>query len=290
MLNDVSRWARGNGLEIVLLAVGAVLLARVVRWIGNNVTVRLDAKAERQREAGQVPDEQTKHLHSVTQVLSWAVVALIYFVAALLILDKFGLPLGSLVAPAAVVGAALGFGAQRVVQDLLSGFFILIEHQYGFGDVIHVAPSVANPVTGTVEEVTLRATKLRTFEGELVIIANGEIRQVTNLSRDWARAVIDVPVPAGADVANVSDLLRQVCEEAFADEGLQPLLLDAPSVMGVEHLDVESLVVRIVARTQPGTQDQVGRALRARVAAAMRAEGLVVMAPHLATDRLEDRP
>jgi small-conductance mechanosensitive channel len=117
-------------------------------------------------------------------------------------------------------------------------------------------------------------TRMRSSNGEVVIVPNGQLVQVTNLSRDWARAVIDVPVPLAVDVAQVSELLRKVGQDAYADESLRPLLLDAPMVMGVESLDVEALTVRLVARTLPGKQFEVGRALRQRIALAFRAEGI----------------
>jgi small conductance mechanosensitive channel len=135
---------------------------------------------------------------------------------------------------------------------------------------------VPTPALGTVEEVTLRITRIRTADGEVVVTPNGEIVQVTNLSRDWARAVIDVPIPATVDVNHVSAILRQVGLDAFEDEELKPLLLDAPSVMGVESMDVAQFQIRVVARTLPGKQFDVGRALRVRIAAALLREGIVV--------------
>jgi moderate conductance mechanosensitive channel len=129
-------------------------------------------------------------------------------------------------------------------------------------------------VSGTVEDVTLRVTRIRSVNGEVIITPNGQIVQVTNLSRDWARAVVDVPVPAGIDVNRVNDILRQVGAEAYDDPDLHPLLLDPPSVMGVESIDVDKFEVRLVARTLPGKQFDIGRALRARVAAAFLREGV----------------
>jgi small conductance mechanosensitive channel len=114
---------------------------------------------------------------------------------------------------------ALGFGAQRIVQDLLAGFFVVAERQYGFGDLIRISPlGDSGGVLGTVEEVTLRVTRLRTVNGEVVFIPNGQIVQVTNLSREWARSVIEVPVPVTADIGVVNGLLHQVGEAAFEDE------------------------------------------------------------------------
>ena len=152
--------------------------------------------------------------------------------------------------------------------------------QYGFGDVIRISPlGTTTGVTGTVEDVTLRVTRLRTINGEVVIIPNGAIQQVINQSRDWARAVVDVPVPSTADVNKVTSLLRDVGAAAFADTDLRPLLLDAPSVMGVESIDVNTFSFRLVARTLPGRQFEVSRALRSRVAQALVVAGITVPAP-----------
>ncbi|HEX9515426.1 MAG TPA: mechanosensitive ion channel domain-containing protein, partial [Streptosporangiaceae bacterium] len=135
-----------------------------------------------------------------------------------------------------------------------------------------------DPAIGTVEDVTLRVTTVRTAGGEVVITPNGQISQVTNLSRDWARAVVDVPVPAAADVNRVSDLLRLIGEEAYKERELRSLLLDPPVVMGVQSIDVDHFQVRLVARTLPGKQFDVGRMLRVRIAAGLRREGIILPA------------
>jgi len=271
-LHDVSFWARGRGLEIVLLVVGTVLLTRFVSWLGEKITKRIDDNA-RETDA-LVRSEAAKHRHALAQVITWATLVVIYCATAIAIAQRLGIPLPSLVAPAAVVAVALGFGAQRIVQDILAGFFIITERQYGFGDLVRLSvPSVSSPM-GTVEDVTLRVTTVRTADGEVVITPNGQINQVTNLSRGWARAVLDVPVPATADVNQVSELLRRIGEEAYAEPELSQLLLDPPAVMGVQSIDVTQFQVRVVARTLPGKQFDVGRALRARVAAALLREGI----------------
>jgi small-conductance mechanosensitive channel len=207
-------------------------------------------------------------------VITWTTIVVIYCATAVLVAERLGIPLTSLVAPAAVAAVALGFGAQRIVQDLLAGFFIITERQYGFGDLVRLSvPSVASSM-GTVEDVTLRVTTVRTADGEVVITPNGQINQVTNLSRGWARAVVDVPVPATVDVNRVSDLLRKIGEEAYEEPDLRQLLLDPPAVMGVQSIDVTQFQIRLVARTLPGMQFDVGRILRARVAAGLLREGI----------------
>jgi small conductance mechanosensitive channel len=278
-LDDLSRWARGSGLEIVLLGVGSILLSRIVTWSSARLTTRIDLG-----DSGGdalVRSEAAKHRHSLTQVITWSALVAIYCVTAALVIQRLGVPVTSLVAPATVAGVALGFGAQRIVQDVLAGFFIITERQYGFGDLIRISNlGATSGVTGTVEAVTLRITRMRTANGEVVIVANGQIVQITNLSRDWARTVVDVPFPTTTDVSRVTLLLRDVGREIYAAPDLRPLMLDAPTVMGVESIDVGTFSIRIVARTLPGKQFVVGRELRTRIAAVLRDEGIT----HLATD------
>jgi small conductance mechanosensitive channel len=274
-LPDVAGWARGNGLEIVLLVTGAILLTRLATWLEGRITERIDAQA-REKDA-LVRSETSKHRHALASVITWVVLVVIYCVTGVAVLARLGIPVTSLVAPAAVVAVALGFGAQRIVQDILAGFFIITERQYGFGDLIQLSvPSIPTPAIGTVEDVTLRITTVRTIDGEVVITSNGQITQVTNLSRNWARAVVDVPVPAAVDVNRVTDLLKRIGAEAYEDESLRSLLLDAPAVMGVQSIDVDSFQVRMVARTLPGKQFDVGRILRVRIAVGLRREGINV--------------
>jgi moderate conductance mechanosensitive channel len=272
-LTGVSSWARGSGLEIALLVIGTILLTRLATWAGARITGRIDANA---RETDTlVRSEASKHRHALAQVITWTTLGVIYCAAGVLIATRLGIPVTSLAAPAAVVAVALGLGAQRIVQDILAGFFIITERQYGFGDLISVSvPGLQNPAIGTVEGVTLRVTTVRTASGEVVITPNGQIGQVTNLSRDWARSVVDVPVPTAVDVNRVSDLLRLIGDEAYKETALRRLLLDPPAVMGVQGIDLHQFQVRLVARTLPGKQFEVGRILRARIAAGFRREGI----------------
>jgi small conductance mechanosensitive channel len=274
-LQDLLHWLEGRGLEIVLIILGSILLARFAQWVGGRITDRIDARAG--GGDALVRSEAAKHRHSLTQVLTWATVVLIYTIAAFFVLDRLGVPVTGLVAPATVLGVGLGFGAQRIVQDVLAGFFIITERQYGFGDVVAIAVlGAGDPARGTVEDVTLRITRVRAADGEVITIPNGQIVKVVNLSRDWARAVVDVPVPTTVDVNRVNEVLRAVGREAFRDPAMRPLLLDPPSVMGVESLDLDQVNVRVVARTLPGKQFEVGRDLRARIVLAFRRQGMTL--------------
>ena len=270
---EIGIWLLTKGLQIALLLVGALLAARFISWIARRVTRRIDA--EYQESDQLVRSESAKHRQAVASVISWVSIAILFVVVAVEITDVVNVPVGSLVAPAAVLGAALGFGAQKLVQDLLAGFFIITERQYGFGDLVQVnmlgAPDEAE---GTVEEVTLRVTKLRTSEGEVWTVPNGNIVRSLNMSKDWARAVVDIPVPTTADLNRVNELLHAVGVDAMEDEGLSALLLDTPQLMGVESIELDTVNLRMVARTLPGKQYEVGRRLRIRIIAALNRAGI----------------
>ncbi|MFC4375137.1 mechanosensitive ion channel family protein [Nocardia halotolerans] len=269
----ITSWLRSSGLEIVLLIVGAMLFGRFAAFLRDRVTTKIDSTF--QTSDALVRTEAAKHRHALAQVVTWVVLTIVYVLVGMEVLRRLGFSVTGLVAPAAVLGAALGFGAQRIVQDILAGFFIITERQYGFGDVVQIAViGSADPAEGTVEDVTLRITTLRNSDGEVITVPNGQIVKVTNLSKDWARAAIDVPVSAQADITRINEVLHEVCQKAYQDPRLEPLLLDEPSVMGVEGLSIAEMNIRMVARTLPGKQFEVGRELRVRVAAALRKEGI----------------
>jgi small conductance mechanosensitive channel len=271
---EIGDWIITRGLRIVMLIIAAILAARFVNWAAQKITRRIDA--DFQESDALVRSEATKHRQAVASVISWVTIALLCVMVLVEITDILAIPIGSLVAPAAVLGAALGFGAQRVVQDLLSGFFIITEKQYGFGDLVSLTVGgIAAPAEGTVEDVTLRVTKLRSSDGEVFTIPNGQIVKTVNLSKDWARAVVDIPVPTTADLNKVNEVLHRVCDKAMDDPQLRALLLDAPQLMGVESIEVDTVNLRMVARTLPGKQFEVGRRLRVLVVSALGRAGIV---------------
>lgn len=283
-LTDISDWFRSNGLEIVLLVLGAALVSRFVVYSRNKIVDRIDNNF--QHSDALVRSEAQKHRHILALVFSWVMLTLIYVLVGIEVFQRLGFEVVGLVAPATVIGAALGFGAQKIVQDILAGFFIITERQYGFGDAVSITLNGNILADGTVEDVTLRVTRVRSSDGEVITIPNGQIVKATNLSKDWARAVVDVPVPTSADITSVNEILHDVGAKAFADRRLRPLLLDEPSVMGIESLEVDKINIRMVARTLPGKQFQVSRELRVRVAAALRREGLGSAAAEVAATRL----
>jgi moderate conductance mechanosensitive channel len=258
-----------------VLVLGAGLFVRFAHWFGARRRRWIDDQIRRQIESGALASESLKRSRAVSEAVEWSVVALASFIAGILALDRLGIPLTTLVAPATVIGIGLGFGAQQMVGDLLAGFFLLTEHQFAFGDLIRLSvPGSAVSITGTVEEVTLRVTKLRNAQGELVVVPNSAMRQVTNLSRDWSKAVVDIPVAVTEDLEQVTSLLKDLVAQMAADPEWKDLLLGTPVVAGVETIDVGYVQLRLIARTLPGRQFEVAREVRLRAATALRSAGI----------------
>lgn len=261
---SILSWLGTQGIQILLIIIGSILLARLAGFVSRRVT-RSIAQGEENRDS-LVQSETAKHRYAVAQVITYVVVALIVVVAAVGVVDRLGISLTTLVAPATVLGAALGFGAQRVVQDFLAGFFVVTERHYGYGDVVTIwVTGCSEPAKGTVEDVTLRITRVRTADGEVVTVPNGQIVKTINRSKDWARAVVDVPV-RNQDIGPATHRLHELCDDIINDQQFRDLLLDKPTVIGVEEIGAEETVLRIVARSLPGKQFEVSRELRVRVA------------------------
>lgn len=259
-----------------MVLIVAVLAARFVNWVAQQITRQLNLGFA--ESDALVRSEATKHRQAMASVISWVSVVLISIWVIMQIADVLQFSVGGLVAPATVVGAALGFGAQQLVRDLLSGFFILAERQYGFGDLVTLTVVSSTEASGTVENVTLRVTRLRSADGEVLTIPNGQIVKVVNLSKDWARAVVDIPVSTSADLNRVNEVLHQECDRAMENPLLGELLLDAPTVMGVESIEVDTVTLRLVARTLPGKQFEAGRQLRVLVIRALARVGIMTAA------------
>lgn len=203
-------------------------------------------------------------LRSLGRVVIWTV-------AGLTILGEFDINLGPLLAGAGIVGVAVGFGAQTLVRDFLSGVFMLIEDQFGVGDSID-----AGEATGVVEGVSLRTTRLRDVQGTVWHIPNGEIKRVGNKSQEWSRAVLDIQVAHGTEIRRAEDVIKDVADRVSHDDRWSASILEEPEVWGVQGMSATGITIRLVVKTRPGTQDAVLRALRVGISDAFREAGIQV--------------
>jgi len=271
--HDLSTFGRDQGLRLILIVLGGVIAVRVVRIVLSRVEQRL----ERLRPAG----SPARRLVALFDILNYLTVGVIAGVAFMTALSVLGVNTGALLASAGVAGFAVGFGAQTLVKDLLSGLFLLAEGQYTLGETVVLAD-----VTGTVERVTLRTTTLRADNGDVHIVPSGEIRRVTNRSRGWSRVVVDVAVPGTVAISRAIEVL-EACVNAMADdEAIAGDLLEPPQVLGIEDAKDDHVLVRVAVKITPGRRLAVARIVRRRVFDAFEAAGLappVPPAPHTTT-------
>jgi small conductance mechanosensitive channel len=274
----IDRWADrlGTLLEPGIRAVIILLLAWIALRVARLVIRRGVARLLSSRRA--TDREFATRLRTLTSLAESATRLIVWILAGLTILAVFGVPIGPLLASAGVAGLAVGLGAQTLIRDIIGGIFIVLEDQFHVGDVITV-----NAISGQVESLTLRYTVLRTLDGAYVVIPNGEIRIVQNLSRDWARAVIDVAVTPEEDVDRVVAVLRDLLAGLPNDPVLGPLVLEPGEVLGVEAIAPQQATVRLAVKTRPLEQWRVARELRRRILLALREAGVSVPYPRTVT-------
>ena len=257
-------------------------IARFTRGLGD---VRADVASAVDRTAGTLlrttpvtSARANQRAETIGALVGSVATFTVWSIAALMVFGELGLELGPLLAGAGIVGIALGFGAQNLVRDFLSGIFMLIEDQFGVGDVIK-----AGPATGTVEGVSLRTTRLRDVEGNVWHIPNGTIDHIANKSQQWSRALLDVQVSYGTETAHAVEVIKQVATETWRDEVWSEEILEEPEVWGVESLDADGVTIRLVVKTKPLSQWKVARELRIRIKGAFDAEGIEIPFPQQMT-------
>jgi small conductance mechanosensitive channel len=268
-----SDWIGDHGVPILVILVGATAFT---------IAIRISVGRFRRRLEGSPDTTQTIDLRraaTLTHALSATALVVVWVMAFLFVLGQLGVNITPVLASAGVLGVALGFGAQNVVGDTLAGFFILLENQYGVGDMIELQPMGTTRVTGRVESLTLRITTVRSFDGTLHAVPNGKVAVVSNRSRGWARAIVDVPVAFDEDVARVREILSELFEELRQDASMRDWAHDGPTVLGVETLSGYAQQVRIIAETRPSKRLDVERLLRERCARRLAERGIQVPVP-----------
>lgn len=258
-------WSRLGHLLLVAAACAGLLLA--VKLVTRAVRRAVDDGND------EVTSDSERRAETLGSVLTNAARVLVVAFFLLMTLQEFGVNIGPLVAGAGVAGVALGFGAQSLVKDVISGFFLLMENQFGVGDIINVD----DKHTGTVERMTLRITQLRDAEGRAHFVPNGSIVRVVVLSKDFARALVDVEVGYGTDPDQAFAVLGQLGQRLHKD--LPEKVLEPLEVKGVESLSPSGFIIRTLTKTAPGAQWDVARELRRRILLGFREAGIEIPYP-----------
>jgi small-conductance mechanosensitive channel len=258
----IESWFRTEFVVIVMTVSGAYVLSRLIAFVAG-----LQINSARQRSSALTDLNVATvgaHRAAAFGALRWGLNFTIIAVATAVVLIRLNLPSSALVFIGSVAGAGLGFGAQQMVGDVIAGVYII-------SDIVRVGPlGIVGWVEGRVEEVTLRVTKIRTFDGDLVSVANGVLRHNVNMSRDWSRVLVTVPVPRSYDIDEAVATINQVCAEMGRDPKFTPLLTETPSVTGLEEITTDHNVVRVAGRSLPVQQWKVERELRLRLASALK--------------------
>ncbi len=258
MTPNVFKWtdfAVARGIRIAAILLIALILNRLLRSLTRRLIPAAGADG-----LGRIARMREQHVKTLAVLLYSAGTAVIIIGAILTTLPEFGFNVTPIAAAAGLASLAVGFGAQHLVRDLINGFFIIIEDQFAVGESVRIGT-----VIGRVEHLTLRRTVVRDVQGALVTIPNGEVTQVSNLSRDWGQVFVDISIPPEASSDAALAALERVCAELRADASWSPVLVDGPRALGVESFGPAGATLRLQLRTVPGRQDDAARELRRRI-------------------------
>jgi moderate conductance mechanosensitive channel len=270
--SDLISRATGPAIAIAIIILMALLALRLLRILVTRAVTRImDRHDQPARELKLKADTLANVIESLGRMI-------ILLIATMMVLSNVGLDIAPLLASAGVAGLAIGFGAQSLIKDFISGFFILLEDQYGVGDVITV-----NGATGTVENLSLRRTSMRTVDGTVVTIPNGEILQVSNLTKDWARAVLDIDISYDDDIDRAIQVIADELEGVETDEQIGHVIIAPAEVLGVTALGAYQVTLRAWVKTKPMEQWGVQRELLKRLKMALDRNGITIPFPHQVT-------
>ena len=261
-------WLLTSGLRILVMALVLWIFLIVVRSIGRRIIAFVEDHDPTTR------NEREKRAETLVRILNGAARVVALLVLLYVVLRELGVNVTPLLAGAGIAGIAIGFGAQSIVKDLFTGFFILLENQYRVGDVVQIGQ-----VSGLVEEINLRTTVLRDLEGIKHIIPNGHVVTVSNMTFAWSRALIDVGVSYDADLDRAMAVMREAAARLRADPAFAAKILEDAEVLGVESFGDSAVHLRMLVKTQPLTQWEVARELRKRLKEAFDREGIVIPLP-----------
>jgi small conductance mechanosensitive channel len=265
-------WLIGKPLAILVILFAAV----IIRWIASKAIDRVVRRAETAAIPGarQSFNRRAQRAKSLGTLLKSITTTVVFGIAFVMVLSEVGMNVAPILASAGVLGLAIGFGAQNLVKDFLSGVMMMVEDQYGVGDAVDLGEAI-----GTVEAVGLRVTRVRDVDGTVWYVRNGEILRVGNQSQNWARTVLDISVSYSEDLTRVREVLTEVAHSLWDDEDYRDIIIEEPEVWGVQNLGPEAVVVRVTLKTAPMEQWNVAREMRERIKARFDHEGIVMPLP-----------
>lgn len=276
----IAKLAEELNWENLMFSTVRVLFILLAAWIGLKIVRRVLKKMEQQlvhmaEKDENAPLEQQKRVETLIRLVRQAIFIVVWVVVGLVVLREFGVDIAPILASAGIVGLAVGFGAQNLVRDVISGFFMILENQVRVGDV-----AIVNGTGGLVEKVNFRTIVLRDLSGTVHVFPNGTINTLANLTSEWSAYVFDIGVAYKEDVDRVMTLMRQVGKELLEDETFGPLMVDDVEIFGVDDFADSAVIIKGRLRTKPIKQWDVGREYRRRLKYRFDAEGIEIPFPH----------
>jgi len=262
-------WLLSHGIKIVVIA--------VVAWITYIVLSRIVRRAVKisvVRDQGMTEEAETKRENTLIRIFNGAIRIILILIALLMILQEVGIEIGPILAGAGVVGLAVGFGAQYLIRDIITGLFIILENQYRIGDVINIGSE-----GGVVEDISLRMTTLRDLNGTVHHIPHGEVTRVSNLTKSWSRVNINIGVSYNANIEKVIDVINRTGEKLAEDPQFKDSIISPPKFLRVDEFADSSVVVKILGETKPSKQWEVAGEFRKRIKAEFDREGIEIPFP-----------
>lgn len=267
-IQRLTEWTVTSGLHIVIIVMLSFLSVLLLRMLFRRLFAGLSRSA--------IDAERKKKIETLAIIVGRFATISIVLVAAITVLKEFGIDIGPVLAGAGVVGVAVGFGAQHLIRDLISGFFLILDDQIRLNDIVEIAGK-----SGVVERVNLRVTVLRDQEGKVHYVRNGEIGVVTNMTKDYSRYVFDVGVAYRENVDEVIEVIRAVDEGMRADPGYRDDILEPIDVLGLDRFADSAVVIRARTKTRPMQQWRVGREFNRRLKQEFDARGIEIPFPHV---------
>ena len=268
-LETVINWLLSSGIRIAVILVGSFIVIRIFTFLIRRSKSRIESRH---------PDdiEMQKRAETLSRLVETTMRVVVLAAVLLMVLKEAGIDIGPLLAGAGVVGLAVGFGAQSLVKDVIGGFFILLENHMNVGDVVEIAGKA-----GLVEAINLRVTTLRDLGGNVHVVPNGEITTLTNMTKEWSRALLDIGVAYKEDVDVVTDILREVADGMRNDPEHGPRILEPLEVLGLDSFGDSSVNIKVMMKTMPREQWAVAREYRRRVKKIFDERGIEIPFPHI---------
>lgn len=272
-LENVASWLINDLPVLLVITIAFLILLKSIKYIVKGFSRVLHSRSKKDDEI--TKSEREKRVNTLTGIIATILRIILVFLFVVIVLEKLGVAIGPILASAGIIGLAVGFGAQELVRDMISGFFLLLEDQIRIGDAVEL-----NGVWGIVESIELRTIKLRDISGVVHVFQNGKINTLSNMSKDWSALVLNVGVAYKEKYDHVTEVIKKVGNEMYTNSRFKDIMIEPLEIAGLNEFADSAIVIRVIIKTKPGLQWESGREFRRRIKEAFDAENIEIPFPH----------